>query len=84
MPGLSLSWLAFSALTSPALIACRMTAQTPFVPSCALPLRPQVPTKIDIGPVYTVDPRQRAKYAKGEHWHARRPRCVCVCVCVFE
>jgi hypothetical protein len=27
---------------------------------------PQVPTKIDIGPVYTVDPRQRAKYAKGE------------------
>ena len=24
-----------------------------------------MPTKIDIGPVYTVDPRQRAKYAKG-------------------
>ncbi|KIY99211.1 hypothetical protein MNEG_8748 [Monoraphidium neglectum] len=25
---------------------------------------PCVPTTIDIGPVYTVDPRQRAKYAK--------------------
>ncbi|KAI8469954.1 MAG: hypothetical protein J3K34DRAFT_521751 [Monoraphidium minutum] len=24
----------------------------------------KVPTKIDIGPIYTVDPRQRAKYAK--------------------
>jgi DNA primase catalytic subunit len=27
----------------------------------------KVPSKIDIGPVYTHDPRQRAKYAKGEH-----------------
>jgi len=26
----------------------------------------KVPTKIDIGPVYTHDPRQRAKYAKGK------------------
>eukprot|EP00878_Enallax_costatus_P032429 GHUV01035638.1.p1 GENE.GHUV01035638.1~~GHUV01035638.1.p1 ORF type:complete len:166 (+),score=45.69 GHUV01035638.1:339-836(+) len=26
----------------------------------------KVPSKIDIGPVYTHDPRQRAKYAKGE------------------
>jgi hypothetical protein len=25
----------------------------------------KVPSKIDIGPVYTHDPRQRAKYAKG-------------------
>lgn len=24
------------------------------------------PAKIDIGPIYTHDPRQRAKYAKGE------------------
>jgi hypothetical protein len=32
----------------------------------AADLTRKVPTKIDIGPVYTHDPRQRAKYAKGE------------------
>ena len=32
----------------------------------AADLARKVPTKIDIGPVYTHDPRQRAKYAKGE------------------
>ncbi|GBF94545.1 DNA primase small subunit, partial [Raphidocelis subcapitata] len=32
--------------------------------SFASALATKVPTKIDIGPVYTVDPRQRAKYAK--------------------
>jgi hypothetical protein len=26
----------------------------------------KVPSKIDVGPVYTHDPRQRAKYTKGE------------------
>jgi hypothetical protein len=29
----------------------------------------KVPTKIDIGPVYSHDPRQRAKYARGEKQH---------------
>lgn len=51
--------------------------QTKPVPTCRLlhlqsaadlaaDLSRKVPTKIDIGPVYTHDPRQRAKYAKGE------------------
>lgn len=33
----------------------------------AADLTRKVPTKIDIGPVYTHDPRQRAKYAKGKY-----------------
>ncbi len=45
------------------------TPQHPNTPqtaaSFAAALAQKVPTKIDIGPVYTVDPRQRAKYAKG-------------------
>lgn len=36
----------------------------------AADLARKVPTKIDIGPVYTHDPRQRAKYAKGERSHS--------------
>jgi hypothetical protein len=54
--------------------ACLVLKQCLFVGAAAVQswsdlaadLARKVPSKIDIGPVYTHDPRQRAKYAKGE------------------
>lgn len=45
----------------------------------ATDLARKVPSKIDIGPVYTHDPRQRAKYAKGERVTAAAGAAAALC-----